>query len=238
MIEDICDHFYEKAVGLGVGHFVWCPVPHLEEVPRILDIERASDREHYATNFSIVQMNHDHFKSKQKLPIKALSLGNTEELLISKAKKRPCLVVSCANTAFADSRLVAEVKGRRHLQDQSMILAPIYGIASPEDHQGFPPVMVARIQAFLYNQFYYLPKTCPKTGIGFEKAGVLRLDRLFPASPNRGVTSMNCRLSNEPLALLLAVLQERFGAAESEALNTVRTLLHDTLPAECRPQGT
>lgn len=237
MIEEICAGVYESASGIDVGHFVWCPVPHLDEVPRILEVERASSETHYATKFEIIQMTGDHFKTKRKLPIKALALGDTEELLISKAKKRPCLVVACNNTAFKDGVIATELKGRRHLQDNSMILAPIYGSATPEDDKGFPPIMVARIRAFLYNQFYYLPKGCPKTKISFEKEGVVRLDRLFPASPNRGVTPANKKLSTEPLVLLMAVLRERFGAPPDDDLKVVREILYETLPEDCRPKS-
>lgn len=237
MIEEICDGLYETSKGIAVGHFVWCPVPHLEEVPRILEVERAASEDHHATKFEIVQVSSDHFKSKQKLPIKRLSLSDTEELLISKAKKRPCLVVASNNTTFTDDSTVAELKGRRHLQDESMILAPIYGAAAPENEKGFPPIMVARIKVFLYNQFFYLPKTCLKSKISFEKDGIVRLDRLFPASPNRGVISMDKKLAEEPLLLLMAVLRERFGDTQDENLRTVRELLYETLPEDCRPKS-
>lgn len=238
MIEDVLEEIYQKADRLAVGHFVWCPVPHLEEVPRILEVERASAEAHHATKFEIVQMNGRHFKAKQKLPIKALSLHDTEELLISKAKKRPCVIVASHNTAFKDATALAEIKGRRHLQDDSMILAPIFGTASPEDDRGFPPKMVARIKVFLYNQFFYLPKVCPKNKIGFEKEGIVRLDRLFPASPNRGVAPMGIRLASEPCALLMALLRERFGAPAESDLKAVREMLYEALPEDCRPKTT
>lgn len=236
MIEDVLETIYEKATGIGVGHFVWCPVPHLEEVPRILEVERAASETHYASKFRIVQMDGNHFKERRKLPIKSLTLQDTEELLISKAKKRPCIVVACQNTAFKDAPAVAELKGRKHLQDESMILAPISGTASLDNEKGFPPKMVARIKVFLYNQFFYLPKTCPKNRIGFEKEGVVRLDRLFPASPNRGVSPMDLQLAGEPLALLLALLRERFGATGHEDLKTIRQIFLETLPEDCHPK--
>ncbi len=236
MIEEICDGIYERSRGFGVGQFVWCPVPHLEEVPRILEVERATSETHYASKFEIVQMTSGHFRKKQKLPIKLLSLGETEELLISKAKKRPCVIVACDNTAFADAPLVAELKKRRHLQDSSMILAPIYGLATPEDEKGFPPIMAARVKAFLYRQFFYLPKVCPKTKVSFDKEGIARLDRLFAASPTRGVEPMDIKLSEEPLLLLMAVVRERFGGKEDENLKTVRELLFEALPEDARPK--
>lgn len=237
MIEEICQCIYEKADGIGLGHFVWCPVTHLDEVPRILEVERAASEAHYATRFHISQMNGNHFKAKQKLPVKALSLGDTEELIISKAKKRPCLVLACNNTSFKDPMILSEIKNKRHLQDESMILAPIFGSATPDDEKGFPPIMVARIRVFLYKQFFYLPESCPKTKTKIGKESVARLDRLFAASPNRGVTPMGIKLSDEPLLLLMALLRERFGTTPDENLKTVREILDSSLPDHCRPNA-
>lgn len=238
MIETVLDVIYEKTTEpLGLGHIVWFPVPHLEEVPRILEIERASSESHLEAKFRVMQMDKTHFKERQKLPIKSLSLQDTEELLISKAKKRPCIVVACQNTAFTDVALTAELKGRKHLQDNSMLLAPIYGTANLEDTKGFPPKMVARIRVFLYSQFFYLPKVCPKSNIGINgKDGIVRLDRLLPASPSRGVEPIGIKLSSEMLGLLMALLRERFGATDHEELNVVREILAEQLPEDCRPK--
>ena len=237
MIEEICDQIYEPAKGIGVGHLIWCPVPHLEEVPRILEVDRAVSTAHYASTFEIVQMGRDHFKKKQKLPIKALALGETEELLISKAKKRPCVVVSDPNTAFTDAPLKDEIGQRRHLQDSSVAVAPIYGLATPEELSGFPSIMTARIRVLLYNQFFYLPKNCPKTKLSISKAGVVRLDRIFSTSYSRGMEPMDIKVSGEPLGFLRAMLRERFGSAPDDNLQTVREILYETLPPEARPKA-
>jgi len=236
MIEDICEKIYEPTSGYDVGHFVWCPVPHLEEVPRILDVDRATGTDHYATRFSIVQMSANHFRSKQKLPLKALSLGDTEELLISKAKCRPCVIVACHNTTYKDTSILAEVGTRKHLQDNSVIVAPIYGLAAPDDIRGFPPVMAARIKALLYNQFFYIPS--PKNNISHLKEGIVRLDRLFSASRSRGMKEIGLKLAHEPLAILTSMLHERFCGRLDENLNMIRELLFDALPNEARPAPT
>ncbi len=236
MIEQVCECIFEKCQGFDVGHLVWAPVPHLEEVPRILDVERASSEEHFATKFSIVQVTAQHFKARQKLPVKMLSLGGTEELLISKAKKRPCVILSARNTAFADESSVKELRLLRHLRDGAMILAPIYGIAGPDAPRGFPPIMTARIRAFLYRQFFFLPQKCPKSGLSLAKEGVVRLDRLFAATPTRGLEPMGIKVAEEPMMLMLAILRERFGGVEDEYLKIVRDLLLENLPKEARPK--
>ena len=116
-----------------------------------------------------------------------------------------------------------------------MVLAPVSGTAFDEMQTGFPPVMTARIRAFLYNQFFYLPKTCPKTRLSIGKDGIVRLDRLFAATPTRGLVPMDVKLAAEPMLLLLAVVRERFGGGEDENLKLVRELLLDALPSEVRP---
>ena len=237
MIEKICDKIYESANTFAPGQLVWCPVPHLDEVPRILEVERRESTDHYATRFEIVQINNTHFKKKEKLPIKLLSLGETEELLISKSKKRPCIVIACENTTFDDAPIIAELNRRKHIQDKSMILAPLYGLATPATEGGFPPIMTARIRAFLYNQFFYLPSKCPKAKLSIGKESIIRLDRLFAASPSRGIDNMGKRLTIEPLSLLLAVLRERLGGSENENLKLVREILFESLPDEAKPVG-
>jgi len=97
--------------------------------------------------------------------------------------------------------------------------------------------MTARIRAFLYQQFFYLPKSCPKTGLSIAKEGIVRLDRLFAATPTRGLEPMNIKLAQEPILLLLAVLRERFGGTADENLKLVRQLLLELLPEEARPPG-
>lgn len=123
-------------------------------------------------------------------------------------------------------------------EDRSMILAPICGIATPEDFHGFPPVMTARIKAFLYNQFFYLPQACPKTRISIAKEGIVRLDRLFAATPTRGLDRMDKKVSHEAMVLMLAVVRERLGAAEGEDMKAIRQLLFESLPKEALPELT
>jgi hypothetical protein len=97
--------------------------------------------------------------------------------------------------------------------------------------------MTARIQAFLYRQFFFLPRKCPKSGIALAKEGVVRLDRVFAATPTRGSVPMGIKLAEEPLLLMLAVTRERFGGAEDENLKTVREILLEALPEDARPKS-
>lgn len=230
MIESICQQIYEACKGFGPGHLVWYPVPHLEDVPRILDVDRATSQDHYATKFQIRQVTNDDFKKRQKLPIKALSLGETEELLIHKAKRRPCVIISMPNTEDAADAKAVGVAARRHLLDRSMTLLPIYGIETADDPRGFPPIMVARIRCLLYDQFFYLPAKCPKTNQSIRQDGIVRLDRAFAGVPSRAAEPWNIKLHPEPFGLLMAMIRMRFGAAPTEDFKIVRELLKEALP--------
>ena len=96
--------------------------------------------------------------------------------------------------------------------------------------------MTARIKALLYTQFFYLPDRCPKTKISMSREGIVRLDRIFAATPSRGLSPMEMKMAKEPLALLMAVLRERLGAGKDENLGLVRELLKELLPEEAVPK--
>ena len=140
-----------------VGQFCWVPVTHLDPIPRLLDVERADPQEHFATKFSIRNMTDGDFKKKTRLPIKALSLRETEELVIHRAKRRPAIIISGENTIFDDVKALLQQMGRKHLQQESLIIAPLYSVESGDHEGGFPPVMVARIRALMYKQFFFCP---------------------------------------------------------------------------------
>lgn len=239
MLDQLCDRLFEVCSGSDAvqGRLIWCPVGNVEEVPRVLDVERSSPTDHYATKFDIVQLDGDrHFRTKTKLPMKAMSLADTEELLISKAKKRPCFVLSAANTDFSDHASHPATAKKRHLWNGAVLLAPLYGLATLGDTAGFPPVMVARIKAMLYNQFMHVPRECPKTKLTIGKESVVRLDRIFSAVPTaRAVHMDDIRLAEEPLSLLLALARERLAGGVDAQLETMREILKETLPDEAVP---
>src|SRR5918992_5294143 len=107
-ITQVIDPFYQsldlKALKNKpvVGQFCWVAAPHIDRIPRIMEVERESPTEHYATKFKIRNMTDQDFKKKQKLPIWSLTLRETEELFLQKAKKRLAITIAAENTFFAD----------------------------------------------------------------------------------------------------------------------------------------
>ena len=84
-----------------------------------------------------------------------------------------------------------------------------------------------------------------------DYANVSNKDTVLEIGPGEGIITkilseraknvvaieMDKKLAEEPLLLLMAVLRERFGDTQDENLKTVRELLYDTLPEDCRPKS-
>jgi hypothetical protein len=173
-----------------VGQFCWIAAPHIDKIPRIMEVARENDTEHYATRFTIRNLTDQDFRKKQKLPIMRLTLRETEELLIQKAKKRLAITVAAENTLFGDVN--EKLAGREHLQEENILVLPLYGIESAGHETGFPPVMIARIKALMYRQFFYCPHKAPV----YE--AVVRLDRIQSVIPHySGWEPTNIALSGE-----------------------------------------
>ena len=214
-----------------VGQFCWVPVTHLDPIPRLLDVERFDPQEHYATKFSIRNMTDGDFKKKTRLPIKALSLRETEDLVIHRAKRRPVVIVSGENTIFDDVNTLLLQIGRKHLQEESLIVAPLYSVESGDHEGGFPPVMVARIRALMYKQFFF----CPKGNSPLTSDSIMRLDRLQTIIPNYpAYIPEPYSLSTEVLGVLMAMLRSLFGAKEEPEFEALKALVFESLPDEAK----
>jgi len=232
-ITQIIDPFYQpldlKALKNRpvVGQFCWIAAAHIDKIPRIMEVERADPTEHFATNFKIRNMTDQDFRNKGKLPIWSLTLRETEELLIQKAKKRLAITVAAENTFFEDIK--EDVLGREHLQEDNILVLPLYGVESAGHEGGFPPIMVARIKSLMYRQFFYCPFKSPV----YE--AVVRVDRIQPVIPlYPGWTPEGIALSSETLGVLMAILCEYFGATRDGDLKALRELAQEALPEEAK----
>lgn len=214
-----------------VGQFCWIAAPHIDKIPRIMEVERERPNEHYATKFKIRNMTDQDFRRKQKLPIWSLTLRETEELFVQKAKKRLAITVAAENTIFDDIK--ETVAGREHLQQENILVIPLYGVESAGHEAGFPPVMVARIKALMYRQFFYCPYKAPV----YE--AVVRLDRIQPVIPHHpGWEPTDIALSGEALGVLMGVLREYFGAPQDADMQALREIVQEALPAEAKAPQT
>jgi hypothetical protein len=237
-IAQIVDPYYEPLPAESykrlpvVGQLCWIPTPQLETTPFIFDIERADPTEHFATKFSLRQMVPSDFRSKNRLPLKLLNLRNTEELIAQRAKRRLAIIVTADYTIFDDVNRVLRQAGKKHLQERSILVAPLFGIQGPNHPGGPPPVMMARVKALMYRQFFY----CPPQASPLVYEALVRLDRIqavIPSFPN--YEPMQLSLSKEALGVLMGIIRDLFGATADENIVALKQILEEALPSEARP---
>lgn len=222
------------------GQLCWAISPHVYPVPKILEVERADPLEHFATKFVIRDVNpRADFKKKARLPIKALVLRDTEELLIQRAKMRPAIIVGVGVTRFPDVANILKPMRLEHLQHESIVTVPVFGIQTAEHSGGFPPIMVARIRGLMYRQFFF----CPRAGSPLISDSIARLDRIqvvihesSPGVRSPGYEATRCALSPDALAVLMGMLRAQFGSTSEEYLETVRSLAMETIPDSASPK--
>ena len=238
-ITQLIDPFYVDMSGERfrdrptAGQLCWVPSPQPDIVPQLLEVRRADATEHNITSFTIRNIKETDFHRKDELPLHRLRLRLNEELIIQKAKRRPAIVLPTVNSIFDDIASLLRSKGKKHLQQDSILVVPIFGIEKPDRPLGFPPIMTARIKALMYNQFFY----CPKTPPGMTPIeGVARLDRIqviFPVQ-RASYNPLPIRLSDDALPILMNLLREWLrvkGTSEDETyLRELKELLKETLP--------
>jgi hypothetical protein len=136
---------------------------------------------------------------------------------------------------FKDINEILLSKGKTHLQQNCVIVVPIFDIERPQDPKGFPPEMVVRIKALLYNQFFY----CPRTPSGMTPIeGVARLDRIHVVFPGHRASfdPLPIKLAEDALAVLMHLLRSWLcirGTPEDERdLHELKELVKQTLPVQ------
>jgi len=217
------------------GQIAWVPTPFAADIPQIMEVERESPDDHFASKFQIRNMKESDFRKKQKLPIKLLNLGETEELVVTRSKLRPCIVLKIGQTSFSDLTKALKQSGKGHLEKEDLAVIPIYSVEKEGGDTGFPAVMVARIKALMYPQFFF----CPKHPATVPNNSIARLDRIFfirPLFP--AVQPMDAALSPDALMVLRSMLAVLLGLvmseAEFEAFSAVRNLVQEALPDEAK----
>jgi len=237
-ITQLIDPFYVDISGERfrdkptIGQLCWIPSPQPDVIPQILEVERADPTEHYITRFKIRNVQETDFQRKDELPIYRLKLRLHEELIIQKAKRRPTIILPSSNILFKDIDRILKPKGKKHLQQDCIIAVLIFDIERPNDPTGFPPIMVDRIKALMYNQFFFCPR--PQPGLA-NIEGVARLDRiqvLFPGN-RASFNPLPVKLSEDAFTILMHLLRSWLcikGDTEDEKyLRELKDLLKETV---------
>ena len=231
-ILQVFDNFYEQVPKGSIpqpGHIFWVPTPEVNEVPRVLNVERATPTEHEVSNYVIEEVSREHFTHRERLPIKRLNLGDTEELLISKAKKRPAVIIASTVTNDLDSLPKGTQKQlAKQLGKPCYLVAPMFSTSSLMKPTTFGPTLVARIRALQYLHFFCLPDENRPD----RPDSIVRLDRIFPTYLGRGCEPMGKRIHEEPFEIILSQFSILSGAVYREPYDLAKELVQDALPEE------
>lgn len=221
---------------MQVGQIAYVPAQFVEIIPNLFEVERAVPTDHENVKYKIRPVTASDFRRKSKLPIKGLNLNETEELLASKAKLRPCILLARGNTLDADDAVKAAIGRRKHLLRDDAIFVPLYGTVRPDHSTGFPQALVNRIRVLMYRQFYYCPPFTPKKTDcdAFIEESIARLDWMFPCSLHYpAVQPMDIALQDNALKLLLTMagelLQIPLSEAQVENLSVIKEVVRDSL---------
>lgn len=242
-ITKLIDPFYRKLPEdsfqkeFVTGQFCYLAAPQLDVIPWIMEVKRSDPTGHEKADFDIRKLCVDDYCRKEDLPLYRLTLRYNEELIIHKSKRRPGIMISSDNIIFKDISELLRIKHKPHLQQEVILVAPLFSTETTLRQNGFPPEMVARTKALMYNQFYY----CPPPSMGFPRIeGIARLDRLqvivtssFPGN-RRVFEPTNMAFTEEVTAVFMGMLTEWLGIKgrqdDVENLRTVKSIVAETLP--------
>ncbi len=216
-----------------VGQIVFAPVLATDSRPNCADAVRSDPQGHRSADLIIRPLDASvDFRGKSaRLPIKALYLGENEELIVSRAKKRPCLILAKSDGVNANTI----PKGRQ--RDKALnafhgtyCLAPIYSVSTAEKARSFGPVMTARAKCLMYPEFVYVPQS----GMIIKAPGVLRLDRLFWSHLAACCDSENLFVSKEILGICSQQMQILAGESPANEYGELRAMMLAFLPENCK----
>lgn len=229
---DYYDNGRKPSASPEVGQVVFTPVMNTERRHHVADSQRSDPHDHRTAQLTIRLMDDsiDFRCKKDRLPIAALQLGETEELVVTRAKQRPCLVIAKADGIDASS-LPEGAQRNKALNAFGSIycLAPIYSISTAKKPTSFGPVMTARIKCAMYPEFVY----APQSGLILVVPGVIRLDRIFWSHLIASTDPQPLFLSKGILGVCWNQLKVLSGEAPSKEYSDLRDTLLTCLPAEC-----
>lgn len=210
-----------------VGQVVFVPVLETRRRPWIADAIRADSYTHQEVSLEVREQNGGDFKGKEKrTPIKALHLDENHELVLSRAKCRPCLILGKSDGV--DSTSIPEGKQRHKALNAfspKFIIAPVFSCSTPHKHTSFGPVMTARIKCMMYPQFLYMPRS----GGILQVSSVARLDEMFVHSLEVVADDTGLFVIDEIMAMAHEQIKILIGKEATKEYKDARELLLDCL---------
>lgn len=217
---------------IEIGQILFAPVSDIVLRHKVADVVRSNPHNHGEAllKFRPVDDKTD-FRPKQgRLPLAALQLSDTEELLVHKGKQRPVVVL--AKSDGIEPLNIPEGEQRNKGQGAFKpiyCVAPIYSCSTGEKTTAFGPVMAARIKCMMYPEFLFVPTP----GKHLDCDSVARLDRIFWTHLQCAASPTSLFMTDAMLGIAWDQLQVMTGVKPSENYLELRELLLSELPKEC-----
>ena len=155
------------------GALIFAFAPHVDQVPLTLEpVGRNTPTEHGSAVVKVAPLKIDQPIRQTALPVAAMTLHSGEVWAAYRAKKRPCLVLSCASPAV-DVSLLKGMPNRATAP--ACLVAPYYGANRSQERAGYKEAFVERVRHCEYPQFVW--DNLPFQG---GEESILRLDHLQP----------------------------------------------------------
>ncbi len=182
---------------LCVGRLVWAYVPHVDENPTTLVVEGRTDNagNHGEARLKLTALDVRSKPPQPSLPVAALPLHDGEAYLVSRGKKRPCIVVGISPPIDKSIQ-----RGQPKWQfSRTLAVLPAYGVEQTEKRTGFDPEFVRRVRAGEFPAYHWdrWPGSSEKEGSMF------RLDQVATiGAGSLAVETSDLRLSESARAVL------------------------------------
>ena len=214
-----------------LGQIAWVPTLFLDSNMTIIEAERADRSDHRNARLKFNRLNSNHFQRNNEniLPIPNIRLLSHEELMVFKAKKRPCVFIGKADFYLTEEQQKKLTGGRKHHLTKDYIFVPLYSTHKDDELKGFAAEFIERIKYFKYSHFIYMPD-CKLKNLETSyplKEGIARLDRLFitnPVVPN--VSPADVKMTDDYFKILMFHLREYFFQETAQELNELRECLN------------
>ena len=180
MIEFVDAQDYYESSGRGSlsgqlfpwGSLWWAPSFHLLEAKyeRVVRSNYVESRRGYVYDLDRIDWSTE-FEDELE-PNIDLVTGPKDRSIVVPAKRRPVIIVSGPVSKFQGD-------GKRVVQE-CFLVAPLYSLEGNDKKMPFSPEFIARVKAYAYPQFFYLPAhgKISESFVRFDRIQVLRKDLL------------------------------------------------------------
>lgn len=196
-IDEILTPFVSKVDGnyktsFFRGQIYWYPCYYAHENLEFWrPINYDEETKTYASNFLITSSTADVFK--RKAPLYAPKLEVDEEFIVTRAKKRPVILL----THPPESISIAPVRSKDKLHRNLCLAAPLYSVATADGTAKYPAEFINRVRQLEYPNLFFIP-SYP----GQLRHSICRLESMQTVYPSH-LEPTDLRLSEDVLNIFL-----------------------------------